>query len=72
MLALALEKIKSDKVEFIDVNLNHEWPVKNHSFDLAMVNLALEHIEKLDHIFWSSHKKLIGGGKCFVCELHPH
>ena len=72
MLELALEKIKSDKVDFLNANLNHEWPVNDHSFDLATVNLTLEHIEKLDHIFWSLHKKLTGGGKCFVCELHPH
>ena len=71
MLALALGKIKSDTVDFINANLNHEWPVNDHSFNLARVNLTLEHIEKLDHIFWSLHKKLNGGGKCFVCELHP-
>ena len=53
MLALALEKINSDKVDFIDANINHEWPVNDNSFDLATVNLTLEHIEKLDHIFWS-------------------
>ncbi len=72
MLALASEKIKSDKVDFIDANINHKWPVNDNSFDLATVNLILEHIEKLDHIFWSLHKKLNAGGKCFVCELHPH
>ena len=71
MLALALGKIKSDTVDFINANLNHEWPVNDHSFNLARVNLTLEHIEKLDHIFWSLHKKLTGDGKCFVCELHP-
>ena len=72
MLALALEKINSDKVDFIDANINHEWPVNDNSFDLATVNLTLEHIEKLDHIFWSLYRKLNAGGKCFVCELHPH
>ena len=72
MLALALEKIKSDKVDFIDANINHEWPVNDNSFDLATVNLTLEHIENLDHIFWSLYRKLNAGGKCFVCELHPH
>ena len=71
MLALASKKIKSDMVNFIDANLNHEWPVNNNSFDLATINLTLEHIEKLDHIFRSLQNKLIAGGKCFVCELHP-
>ena len=72
MLALALEKIKSDKVDFKNANINHEWPVNDNSFDLATVNLTLEHIENLDHIFWSLYRKLNAGGKCFVCELHPH
>ena len=71
MLALALEKIKSNKVKFIDANLNQKWPVDDNSFDLATINLTLEHIKKLDHIFRSLHKKLAAGGKCFVCELHP-
>ena len=71
MLSIALEKIKCNKVNFIDANLNHEWPVNDNSFDLATINLALEHIEKLYHIFRSLHNKLIAGGKCFVCELHP-
>ncbi len=71
MLDLAIEKVKSDKVTFINANLNKEWSVNDNSFDFATINLTLEHIEKLDHIFYSLNKKLIAGGKCFVCELHP-
>tara|TARA_B100001989_G_C24502813_1_gene445889 strand:- start:183 stop:806 length:624 start_codon:yes stop_codon:yes gene_type:complete len=71
MLDLAMRKVQSDKVNFIKTNINREWPVSDNSFDLAAINLTLEHIEKLDHIFYSSYKKLIPGGKCFVCELHP-
>ena len=70
MLDLAMRKVQSDKVNFIKTNINREWPVSDNSFDLAAINLTLEHIEKLDHIF--THRiKLIPGGKCFVCELHP-
>tara|TARA_Y100000022_G_scaffold163450_1_gene147127 strand:- start:413 stop:1042 length:630 start_codon:yes stop_codon:yes gene_type:complete len=71
MLNLAMEKVQSDKVTFINANLNVEWPVNDNSFDLGTINLTLEHIEKLDHIFHLLYKKLIFGGKCFVCELHP-
>ena len=46
-------------------------PVNNNSFDLATINLTLEHIKILDHIFNSVFMKLAPGGKCFVCELHP-
>ena len=71
MLALAKRKVMSDKVTFINANLIQKWPVTDNLFDLATINLTLEHLEKLDHIFHSLHKKLTIGGKCFVCELHP-
>ncbi len=71
MLDLARNKIKTDKATFINADLNEKWPVKNNAFDLVTINLALEHIEILDHIFKSSFMKLVQGGKCFVCELHP-
>lgn len=71
MLDLARKKIISKKVNFINADLNGKWPVHNNSFDLATINLTLEHIEVLDHIFNSLFMKLSQGGKCFVCELHP-
>ena len=71
MLDVAMGKVKSSKATFIKTNLNQEWPVDDNSFDLATINLTLEHIEKLDHIFCSLKKKLRANGKCFVCELHP-
>jgi len=71
MLDVARKKIISQKVTFINADLNEKWPVNNNSFDLATINLTLEHIEILDHIFNSLFMKLSKGGKCFVCELHP-
>jgi len=71
MLDMARKKIISQKVTFINADLNEKWPVNNNSFDLATINLTLEHIEILDHIFNSLFMKLSQGGKCFVCELHP-
>ena len=71
MLDLARNKIPSKKVTFINADLNEKWPVNNNSFDLITINLTLEHIEILDHIFNSMFMKLTKGGKCFVCELHP-
>ena len=71
MLDLARSKIKTDRVTFINTDLNENWPVNDNSFDLATINLTLEHIEILDHIFNSLFMKLTQGGKCFVCELHP-
>ena len=71
MLNLARKKIKSEKVTFINTDINKNWPVNDNSFDLGTINLTLEHIEILDHIFNSLFMKLTQGGKCFVCELHP-
>jgi len=71
MLDLAKRKIITDKTTFINTDLNENWPVSDNSFDLATINLTLEHIEILDHIFNSLFMKLTQGGKCFVCELHP-
>ena len=71
MLELARKKISSKNVSFICADLNEKWPVNNNSFDLATINLTLEHIKMLDHIFNSLFIKLTKGGKCFVCELHP-
>ena len=71
MLALARKKISSKKVTFTNADINKKWPVDNNSFDLATINLTLEHIKILDHIFNSLFMKLVEGGKCFICELHP-
>jgi len=71
MLDLAKRKIITDKATFINTDLNENWPVSDNAFDLVTINLTLEHIKILDHIFYSSFKKLIQGGLCFVCELHP-
>ena len=71
MLDLARKKISSKNVSFICADINEKWPVNNNSFDLATINLTLEHIKMLDHIFNSLFIKLTKGGKCFVCELHP-
>ena len=71
MLELARKKISSKNGSFICADLNEKWPVNNNSFDLATINLTLEHIKILDHIFNSLFIKLRKGGKCFVCELHP-
>ena len=71
MLDQARKKVKTDKVTFINTDLNENWPVNDNSFDLATINLTLEHIETLDHIFNSLFMKLTQDGKCFVCEIHP-
>ena len=71
MLDIARKKITSQKATFINADLNKEWAISDNSFDLATINLTLEHIKILDHIFSSLFMKLTRGGKCFVSEIHP-
>ena len=71
MLNIAKKKVVSKKAIFLNADLNKQWNVKDNSFDLATINLVLEHIKELDHIFYSLFSKLKKGGKCFICEIHP-
>ena len=71
MLDIARNKIISPKAIFIETDLNEKWGISDNAFDIATVNLTLEHIEILNHIFSSLFMKLTRGGKCFVCEIHP-
>lgn len=71
MLAKAKAKIQSEKVEFIQANINNEWSFSEKTFDLISFSLVLEHIENLDHIFKEVYKKLNDGGFVYIGELHP-
>lgn len=71
MLAKAKEKIQSEKVEFIEADINSEWNFTDKSFDLIGFSLVLEHIQNLDHIFKEGSKKLNKNGFVYVGELHP-
>ena len=71
MLKKAKEKIGSDKVEFLQVDINADWNFTKNTFDLISFSLVLEHIENLDHIFKEAFKKLNEGGHIYIGELHP-
>src|SRR5574337_2096769 len=71
MLSRAREKIQSQKVEFIQADINREWNFSETSFDLIGFSLVLEHIENLDHIFKESYKRLSDKGFIYIGELHP-
>lgn len=71
MLAKAKEKIQSSQVNFIQTDLNNPWPVQANAADLVTLNLVLEHINDLDHIFKQARQSLQKNGLLFICELHP-
>lgn len=72
MIARAKEKIKSDKVSFLQADIIKEWDFTNKKFDLISFSLVLEHIENLDHIFSQASKLLKPGGHIYLGELHPY
>jgi Methylase involved in ubiquinone/menaquinone biosynthesis len=72
MLARAKAKIQSDKVEFIQADINNEWNFAyNRQFDLVTFSLVLEHIENLDGIFEKLSKVVKTNGHVYIGELHP-
>ena len=72
MLTKAKTKIQSDKVEFIQADINKVWDfLNNKQFDLATFSLVLEHIEDLDNIFKKLSQVLSTHGHVYIGELHP-
>jgi ubiquinone/menaquinone biosynthesis C-methylase UbiE len=71
MLAKARQKIQSDRVEFLTVDINNDWNFTEKTFDLISFSLVLEHIENLDHIFKEVYMKLKERGFVYIGELHP-
>jgi len=71
MLSKAKQKIHSEKVKFIQADINSEWSFTNQMYDLISFSLVLEHIENLDHVFKEAYKKLNNGGFVYIGELHP-
>jgi ubiquinone/menaquinone biosynthesis C-methylase UbiE len=72
MLAKAKAKVQSDKVEFIQADINNKWDFAgNRQFDLATFSLVFEHIEDLDRVFKKLSKVVKDNGYVYIGELHP-
>lgn len=71
MIARAKQKIKTDKVRFIQADILKEWSFVNEQYDLVTFSLVLEHIENLNHIFNSVSNVLRPNGIVYIGELHP-
>jgi len=71
MLSKAKEKIHSDKVNFIQADINQPWTFTNTQFDLITFSLVLEHIEDLETVFKKASERIKSGGYVYVGELHP-
>ena len=71
MLLKAREKITSDKVNFLQADILHNWNFVNKKYDLVTFSLILEHIENLEPVFSEASKALATGGYMYIGELHP-
>jgi malonyl-CoA O-methyltransferase len=71
MIEKARAKVTAPNVTFELADITRRWPGKDHSFDLIVCNLVLEHIADLNFIFSEASRVLCEGGRFFICELHP-
>lgn len=71
MLQKAKVKIRSENVEFRQMDLREDWNFADNSFDLITCSLALEHIENIDFVFAQAARVLRNGGRFYIGELHP-
>ncbi len=71
MLLRAKTKIKSEKVQFLQADINQSWTFVSQKFELLSFSLVLEHIENLDPIFEKSANSMVLNGYLYIGELHP-
>ncbi|MGA9118155.1 MAG: class I SAM-dependent methyltransferase [Bacteroidota bacterium] len=71
MVAFAKEKVSFTNVTFVLTDVSRPWPCRDHSADLVVCNLVLEHIENIGFVFSEAARTLESHGSFFVCELHP-
>ena len=72
MLNKAQAKIKSDKVTFLQADLQKPWTFVTQKFELLIFSLVLEHIENLGPVFEKASKSVKSGGYVYIGELHPY
>jgi ubiquinone/menaquinone biosynthesis C-methylase UbiE len=71
MLDIAKNKIKSDKVNFIEGDITKDWTFAKDTYDLVTFSLMLEHIEDLHPVFHKLAKVTATGSQVYIGELHP-
>lgn len=71
MLAIAKEKLASEKVHFEIVDVTKDWTFAKGVYDVVTFSLMLEHIEDLGAIFQKLAKVTATGTIVYIGELHP-
>ncbi len=72
MLVKARERVNSDKVNFVQADINQPWDFAKQKFDLITCSLVLEHIQAIAPVFEKAFHVLIQGGHFYIGELHPY
>jgi ubiquinone/menaquinone biosynthesis C-methylase UbiE len=72
MLARARAHPIPANVRLVRHDLRERWPVDDTDADLVSIDLVLEHVAELGHVFAEAFRALQAGGVLFVCELHPY
>jgi ubiquinone/menaquinone biosynthesis C-methylase UbiE len=71
MVAIATEKVKTTKTQFIIADINEPWDFTNEKYELVTFSLILEHIEDLDAVFKKCSQVNNKNGYLYISELHP-
>ena len=71
MIEMARQRVRSDRVTFVQHDVCQPWPVSERFADLITCNLVLEHIEDVRSVFKHARRAMKPGGTLFVSEFHP-
>jgi ubiquinone/menaquinone biosynthesis C-methylase UbiE len=71
MLERAKMKTGTDRVQFIQADINGEWSFAEGTYGLVSFSLVLEHIENLDVVFRKVASVTGKDSLVYVGELHP-
>lgn len=71
MLARAVEKVDSDRVQFYQADITGKWSFVSKKYELITFSLVLEHIEDLEDVFRKVSKSTAPNGYVYIGELHP-
>jgi malonyl-CoA O-methyltransferase len=71
MLDQARRKSEASQIRFVIHNIAETLPFAEHSFDLVVSGLVLEHIHDIRHYFSEIRRVARPGGRAVISAMHP-